>query len=257
VDPRDGMDHPSEEWSTAGDPAAAIDPPLARVSYLPGVTPPEPLTAATAAAAERAILEASGSTGNLTASWLASSSASDAFGADTSLGTPQGTANKAADRRANRAANVSMAALTRRGLSRWELEKTLTARELEPEHVASELDRLESVGLLDDAALADTLVRTQHERKGLGKGALVAELRRRHIDQEHIDAALEQLDDDSELIRARELANRRAPQLRSLDHATAARRLSGFLMRKGYPSAIVRTAVDEALDAGRGTVRFR
>ena len=160
-----------------------------------------------------------------------------------------------------RAENVSMHALTRRGMSRWELEKTLLSREFEPEAVEEELDRLERVGLLDDAALAETLVRTQHERKGLGRSALTAELRRRHIDQQHIDAALEQVDDDDEQSRATELALKRAPQLRSYDTETAKRRLTGFLMRKGYASSVVRSAVDEAL-SGRSSgassgVRFR
>lgn len=161
------------------------------------------------------------------------------------------------DRRERRAANVSMSALTRRGMSRWELEKTLVSRELEPEVIEAELSRLESVGLIDDAALAETVVRTQHERKGLGRSALIAELRRRHIDQEHIDLALEQVGDDDEVSRANELAERRARQLTSLNHETAVRRLTGYLMRKGYSSSVVRSAVEEALPARGGGVRFR
>lgn len=221
-----GVDRPSDdEWSTPREPTDDPGSTLARVSYLPGVARPD-APELTVAAVEPCTEPTEQTTG---------------------------------ERGSKRAANVSMNALTRRGMSRWELEKTLTSRELEPDDIAAELDRLEGVGLVDDAALAETLVRTQHERKGLGRGALVAELRRRHIDQEHIDSALEQLADDSELNRARELALRRAPQMRSLDRATAVRRLSGYLMRKGYSSGIVRTAVDEALSGGDtgGGVRFR
>ncbi|WP_396127758.1 hypothetical protein [Curtobacterium sp. SORGH_AS_0776] len=60
-----------------------------------------------------------------------------------------------------------------------------------------------------------------------------------------------------------DLAQKRAGQLRGLDRATAERRLSGFLMRKGYNGGIVRIAVERALDGGgrppagpRGSVRF-
>jgi regulatory protein len=165
------------------------------------------------------------------------------------------------DKREVRAENVSMHALTRRGMSRWELEKTLFARDLDEQVVAEELERLESVGLIDDAALAETFVRTQHERKGLGRSALTAELRRRHISQDDIELALEQVDDDDEQSRATELALKRAPQLHSFDLETAKRRLTGFLMRKGYASSIVRAAVDEALadraSSRSGGVRFR
>jgi regulatory protein len=163
----------------------------------------------------------------------------------------------------HRAEKVSMQSLTRRGMSRWELGKILLARDLDEETVEFELDRLEGVGLIDDAALAETLVRTQHERKGLGRSALTAELRRRHIDPVQIDEALAQVGDDDEQSRATELAVKRAPQLRSLDSETAKRRLSGFLMRKGYSGSVVRAAVDEALSghSGRGAtsggVRFR
>jgi len=103
-------------------------------------------------------------------------------------------------------------------------------------------------------------VRTQQERKGLGRQAIVAELRRRHIEQHVIDTALESLDVDDERDRAFQLAEKRAGQLSSYDRETAQRRLTAFLMRKGYSSGIVRDAVDAALGPARGngsTVQFR
>lgn len=220
-------------------------PKFARVSYLPGVTPPSPESGP----AEFADLPALPDFVSL-------------FGEKSASGTPDGRpeaepSETVSTRREVRAENVSMRALTRRGMSRWELEKTLLSRELDEEVVSAELDRLEGVGLLDDAALAETFVRTQHDRKGLGRGAITAELRRRHIDQEHIDAALEQVDDDGEQSRATELAVKRAGQLSSYDLETAKRRLHGFLSRKGYSSAVVRAAIDEALSPRSSGVRFR
>lgn len=155
-----------------------------------------------------------------------------------------------------RAEKISVHALTRRGMSRWELGEVLLSRELDVCIIEAELDRLERAGLIDDAALAETIVRTQHDRKGLGRSALVAELRKRRIDQSAIDEALEQLEDGDEEHRAIALAERRAPQLRGLDHATAVRRLSGFLQRKGYSGSIIRMAVDRALPRAGSGVRF-
>jgi len=154
------------------------------------------------------------------------------------------------------AEKISMRALTRRGQSRWELGSALSRHDLDAEIVEAELDRLERVGLIDDAALAHDFVRTRHERKGLGRSALTAELRAKHVDQQYIDAALEQIDDDEEQSRATELAVRRAAQLRSLDSETAKRRLTGFLLRKGYAGSVVRAAVDTAL-GGRGGAASR
>lgn len=155
-----------------------------------------------------------------------------------------------------RAENVSMNALTRRGRSRWELGELLASRELDPSVIEAELDRLESVGLIDDSALAETIVRTQHERKGLGRSALANELRRKRIDQATIEAALEHIGDDDEFRRAVELAERRANQLRGLDRNTAVRRLSGYLQRKGYSGDTVRRVILEVLPKRPSGVSF-
>ena len=228
-------------------------PKLARISYLPGVTPPpspESIPVEAIAAEPPTVPDF--------VSFFGEPSDADSGDADSgSANSGDAGAEKGNTRREVRAENVSMHALTRRGMSRWELEKTLLSRELDGEVVEAELDRLEGVGLLDDAALAETFVRTQHDRKGLGRGAITAELRRRHIDQEHIDAALEQVDDDDEQSRATELAVKRAGQLSSYDLETAKRRLHGFLSRKGYSSSVVRAAIDEALSPRSTGVRFR
>ena len=228
-------------------------PKLARISYLPGVTPPPSPESNPAEA-----IAAEPPTVPDFVSFFGEPSDADSGSADSgSANSSDAGAEKGNKRREVRAENVSMHALTRRGMSRWELEKTLLSRELDGEVVEAELDRLEGVGLLDDAALAETFVRTQHDRKGLGRGAITAELRRRHIDQEHIDAALEQVDDDDEQSRATELAVKRAGQLSSYDLETAKRRLHGFLSRKGYSSSVVRAAIDEALSPRSSGVRFR
>lgn len=142
-------------------------------------------------------------------------------------------------------------------MSRWELTQVLAKRGVEDVVATAELDRLESVGLLDDAALAVTLVYTQHTRKGLGRSAIAHELSRRHIDSDIVRDALTEINDDDEHERAAELAMKRVGQLSSVDDATAKRRLSAFLARKGYSSSIARGAVDAALAARTSTVRFR
>ena len=254
---------------------------LARVTYLPGVTPastqlrPSPESDLRVAADAPVVPDFNSFCGDAANSDSADSDSADSDSADSDSANSDSANSDPANsdsggerpesessegsttRREVRAENVSMHALTRRGMSRWELKKTLLSRELDADIVDAELDRLEGVGLLDDAALAETFVRTQHDRKGLGRGALTAELRRRHIDQEQIDAALEQVDDDDEQSRATELAVKRAGQLSSYDLETAKRRLHGFLARKGYSSGVVRTAVDEALSTRSSGVRFR
>lgn len=147
----------------------------------------------------------------------------------------------------DRVSNVSMYALARRGMSSREMRDYLLGREFEGPVVDEEIERLERVDLLDDDSLAETLVRTLRDRKGLGRSALTAELRRRHVDSDAIEEVMGSLDDD-ELDRATAIALKRAPQLRSLDRATAQRRLGAFLMRKGYSGSVISTAVQRALE---------
>lgn len=189
---------------------------LARVSYLPGVTPP-------------------------------------GRAPDESLRDDSRDDDRA------RAENVSMHALTRRGQSRRELERTLRARDLPDDVIDHEIQRLEGVGLIDDIALAQNLVGVLQERKGLGRTGIAAELTRRLLSPAAIEYALELVDTSDELARARELAVKRAAQLVSYDRETAHRRLSGFLARRGYSGSTVRAAVEHALAGSRSAngVRFR
>jgi SOS response regulatory protein OraA/RecX len=144
-----------------------------------------------------------------------------------------------------------MYALTRKGLSSAEMTDLLRSRDLEAGDVAYEVTRLEEVGLLNDRELADTLVMQLRERKGLGRSAIAAELRRRKLDPSAIEEALDEAYEsgDDELTRARAIALKRAPQLRSLDAETARRRLGAFLMRKGYSGSVVASAVASALSS--------
>ena len=154
--------------------------------------------------------------------------------------------------------NVSMHALTRRGMSIAEMTRLLEAREIEPDDVEAEIERLEGVGLLDDQALADNLVRTLQDRKGLGRSAISAELRRRKVDQGAIDEALDSIDTDDELARAIEVATKRAGQLSSYDAATAKRRLGAYLQRRGYSGSVLSAAMNAALSPrSSGGVQFR
>jgi regulatory protein len=163
------------------------------------------------------------------------------------------------DAQRTRAENVSLHALSRRGVSSSEMASLLEARDLDPEVVADEVSRLEGVGLLNDRELAENLLETKQGRKGLGRGAVTSELRSRGIDASVIEEVLAETDDADEQARADEWAEKRASSLRGLDRATAERRLNGYLMRRGYRSDTVRRAVEKALPRGgssRGGVRF-
>lgn len=152
---------------------------------------------------------------------------------------------------AKRAENISMYALTRRAVSIREMEKLLKSRDLPDEVVATEIARLEGVGLLNDYELAVDLAERYQRRKGLGAGAIKVELGKRLVLPAAIDAALADLPGD-QLELATEEARKRLSRLKGLDRETLNRRLYAYLQRRGFRgteiSAAIRAALEESAD---------
>jgi regulatory protein len=211
------------------------DRPLARVTYLPGVTPAEVVTHA-----EPPLLSSSSRSdlpAVLDAADFETSEATTSDHAPEPLVVPAVSA----------ARHVSITALARRGLSRRELERHLRDREFEQHEIDAELARLEEVGFIDDVALAQNLVGTLQERKGLGRSGIAAELTRRLLSPAAIEYALDLIDSGEEVSRARDVAVKWVRQHGDVDRETATRRLSGYLARRGYGGSTVRAAIEQAL----------
>lgn len=139
--------------------------------------------------------------------------------------------------------------LTGRARSRAELATKLARKRVPPEVTERLLDRFEAVGLIDDAAFAREWVGSRQPGRGLARRALTVELRRKGVDDEVIAEAVENVTAEDEDATARELVRRRLPSLQRFDEATTARRLSGMLARKGYPSSVVFRIVREEVAA--------
>ncbi len=138
--------------------------------------------------------------------------------------------------------------LTGRARTRSELADKLAGRNV-PDEVASRLlDRFEEVGLVDDAAFAREWVEQRQSGRGLARRALAQELRRKGIEDEVAQEALEEIDDDDEVAAARRLVRAKLRSVRSLDRDKAVRRLVGMLARKGHSSSVAFRVVKEELD---------
>lgn len=159
-----------------------------------------------------------------------------------------------------RAETISMRALGRKGMSRRELIARLRDNDLSAEVAEFEADRLERVGLIDDVELARVLIERLVARKGLGRGALKAELQQRKLSAEAIEEAIAEHDADADpAALVDQLVADRLRRMGSLDRATAERRLMSYLQRKGHGGALVQQAVRRALDgapSGRRTPEF-
>ena len=130
--------------------------------------------------------------------------------------------------------------------SRRELERRLVQAGFELEAVTAELDRLEQAGLVDDAAFAAALVESRMGTRGESRRAVGIKLQQAGVDRDVALAALDEAPDDEQQ-RADRLAETRATRVSGLDPATGFARISGFLMRRGYPPGVARQAARRAL----------
>ena len=179
-------------------------------------------------------------------------------GADDGDDTPEGVASRAAADREH-AEGVLRQRLRGRSLSAAEARAVLGGTEVAEHEIEEIIERFIELSYIDEGRLADQIVHSHHERKGLGRSGVQAEMRRRGLDQDLILEKLDEMPDD-ETERAIEIAVKRVGQLGRLDDQTIDRRLNAFLMRKGYSSSIVRVAVKAALASRGGSpsrVRFQ
>lgn len=145
------------------------------------------------------------------------------------------------------ARQIVLRQLTMAPRSRAQLEDALRRRNCPQDVMDRVLDRMEEVGLVDDAAYAGMLVRSQQQGRGLARRALAQELRRKGVDDATAREALDEVDPHAEEERARELVAKRIRAMAGLDATVQTRRLAGMLARKGYPADVTMRVVREAV----------
>ncbi|UQN31273.1 regulatory protein RecX [Brachybacterium kimchii] len=158
-----------------------------------------------------------------------------------------------------------MRLLATRRRSAGEMSARLREREV-PADVAHEvMQRIARADLIDDAAFARDWVAQRRELRGLADEALRRELEAKGVADADIDSALvaqagtPQHAELEEEERCRELVRGRiAPESRRTDmedraqRARMARRLEGYLRRRGYDGALIRRVVSSELLAATG-----
>lgn len=127
-----------------------------------------------------------------------------------------------------------------------ELRTKLSDREYDTAVIDRAIARATELGAIDDAAFARAWVADRGLVRGYSTSRLRQELHRRQVPQPLIDEALAQLDDRDDLAVATDLARTRAQRMpATLAPEAVARRLLGFLARRGYSEALARrVAID-------------
>lgn len=137
--------------------------------------------------------------------------------------------------------------LSYRPRSTAEVRRTLEGAEFAPEAIEAALVRLAGQGYLDDAAFATYWVENRQRFRPKGEQALRQELRRAGVDKEIIDESLDGLDSSEAAYAAAQPRANRLTVLAAEDPAAFKRKLSEFLLRRGFTYDVVRDVVARLL----------
>ncbi|WP_291451195.1 regulatory protein RecX [Actinomyces sp. ICM47] len=146
------------------------------------------------------------------------------------------------------AREVALRKLDAHACSRAELTSAIEGRGFSADLALQVVDRLEAVGLVDDQAYADALVRSRFSGTGASGRALREVLVRKGLEPGIIERALSQISRDDEAERAAQLVARKRRSLAGVPRQSAYRRLCSMLARKGYSPSVASNAVRDALD---------
>ena len=141
---------------------------------------------------------------------------------------------------------AALRAVARRGHARYDLRRRLLQKQHPPAAVDGALARLEAAGLLDDARFAADFA-VAKARRGRGPARLVRDLQSQGVDRRVAETAVRtslaaEGIDPADAVRA--LAERRARQLAGLPPIVRKRRLTAFLVRRGFPGSEIRAVVE-------------
>ena len=163
---------------------------------------------------------------------------------------PEDPATQGADADPHEVARaIVLRQLTAAPRSRKQLEDKLAQRNCDPDVAAEVLDRMEAVGLVDDEAYAHMLVRSQQQARGLARRGLAHELRKKGVDEQTAEVALDaEVTAEGERARAEELVAKKLRTMSGLDRQVKTRRLAGMLARKGYSGEVAYSVIRETLD---------
>jgi regulatory protein len=145
------------------------------------------------------------------------------------------------------ARSIALRKLTARPRTRHELDKALQAKNVPPSVKKAVLDRMEEVGLVNDASFAADWVASRQHRRHLSRRALRRELEAKGVERSEIDSALNDVDFDSELTTARDLVERKRATMSGLARDVQYRRLAGILGRRGFDTAVTVQVLNELL----------
>lgn len=147
-----------------------------------------------------------------------------------------------------RARSTALNYIAYRHRTEEEIRRRLARSEYREEVIDSVVASLRSSGLIDDKAFAVSYAEGRFKTGGYGPRRVRHDLRRKGVAREAADQAVEEVfsEGDEVLSAARTLGKRRWEQLaREENERKRRKKVYDYLVRRGYPHAMVRRVIEE------------
>jgi len=151
----------------------------------------------------------------------------------------------------NRALESALRSLSARAHTEKELSDKLERRGYDEYEIAKTMETLQRYELLNDSEFAAQWAASR-TRKGYGQRRIAQELARKGVKYEEVQAALEGIDEEKELEKARELAEKQLQR----GGENARKRAYDQLLRRGYSYDLAKAALEAALRSMEETEDF-
>lgn len=143
--------------------------------------------------------------------------------------------------------------LTARPRSQYEIRQYLSHKGTATAAIEEVIERLQTLGYVDDVAFARFWVSNRDEFKPRGRVALRYELRQKGIADDAIEEVLSTIDLDDSAYRA---AQKKLSSLRGLDTKAARDKLGAFLARRGFSYDTVQRVIERLIQEGEADDSF-
>ena len=149
----------------------------------------------------------------------------------------------------------SLRVLQTAGKSCSEMREKLCLRGYSGDVVSQVMKQLQDVGYLNDEVFAQSIFNRYTEIKPSGKSKIIYELKRRKIPQDIAERVLSLDVEDSEFLRAMEVAQKKWMSVVNTESRKRQKRVFDFLLRRGFGFEIARSVVRAITDQSSETER--
>ena len=145
----------------------------------------------------------------------------------------------------NRAVGLAIRFLARQLRTEKEVRQKLLKEEIGEETIVQVIERLKEMGYLNDGFYAEAFTNTTKAVSRKGPKVVAMELKKKGVESEKIDAALDDYSLEEQVSNALEIAQKYINRQNAVSEKIAKQKVHVFLMQKGYGSEVIQLVMQE------------